>query len=56
MTRCSSTATSSGSGGKFWDNNKQKFMLQTPEAKKALQFFYDIFYKYEVDSTRCPTP
>jgi len=43
-----------GLGGKFWDNNKQKFTLQTPEAKKALQFFYDIFYKYELDSTQVP--
>ena len=43
-----------GQGGKFWDNDKQKFTLQTPEAKKALQFFYDLFYKYEVDSTQIP--
>jgi ABC-type glycerol-3-phosphate transport system substrate-binding protein len=41
-------------GGKFWDNDKQKFTLQTPEARKALQFFYDLFYKYEVDSTQVP--
>lgn len=43
-----------GQGGKFWDNTRQKFTLQTPEAKKALQFFYDIFYKHEVDSTSLP--
>lgn len=43
-----------GQGGRFWDNAKQKFTLQTPEAKKALQFFYDIFYKYEVDTTSLP--
>jgi ABC-type glycerol-3-phosphate transport system substrate-binding protein len=43
-----------GQGGKFWDNAKQKFTLQTPEARKALQFFYDLFYKYEVDSTSLP--
>jgi ABC-type glycerol-3-phosphate transport system substrate-binding protein len=43
-----------GQGGKFWDNAKQKFTLQTSEAKKALQFFYDLFYKYEVDSTSVP--
>ncbi len=41
-------------GGKFWDNDKQKFTLQTPEARKALQFFYDLFYKYGVDSTSLP--
>jgi ABC-type glycerol-3-phosphate transport system substrate-binding protein len=41
-------------GGQFWDNEKQMFTLQTPEAKKALQFFYDLFYKYEVDSVELP--
>ncbi|TFG62897.1 MAG: extracellular solute-binding protein [Spirochaetales bacterium] len=41
-------------GGRFWDNDAQKFTLQTPEAKKALQFFYDLFYKYKLDSTELP--
>jgi ABC-type glycerol-3-phosphate transport system substrate-binding protein len=41
-------------GGKFWDNDKQKFTLQTPQAKKVLQFFYDLFYKYRVDDVELP--
>lgn len=42
-------------GGKFWDNDKQVFNFQTPEAKNALQFFYDIFFTHKVDSTNMPT-
>jgi ABC-type glycerol-3-phosphate transport system substrate-binding protein len=41
-------------GGKFWDNDTQKFTLQTPEARKALQFIRDLFYKYELDSVELP--
>jgi len=41
-------------GGEFWDNDAQKFTLQTPEAKKALQFFYDIFHKYHLDDVELP--
>jgi ABC-type glycerol-3-phosphate transport system substrate-binding protein len=41
-------------GGRFWDNDTQKFTLQTPEAKKALQFIHDIFFKYNLDSTELP--
>ena len=41
-------------GGKFWDNEKQVFTFQTPEAKNALQFFYDLFFTYKVDSTNMP--
>ncbi len=41
-------------GGRFWDNEKQEFTLQTPEARKALQFFHDLFYKYKVDSVELP--
>jgi len=41
-------------GGKFWDNDAQKFTLQTPEAREVLQFFYDLFYKYKVDSVELP--
>ncbi len=42
-------------GGKFWDNDKQVFTFKTPEAKNALQFFYDIFFTHKVDSTTMPT-
>lgn len=41
-------------GGKFWDNDRQKFTLQTREAKEVLQFFYDLFYKYKVDDVELP--
>lgn len=41
-------------GGKFWDNDNQKFTLNTPEAKEVLQFFYDIFYKEKFDSVELP--
>ncbi len=41
-------------GGKFWDNDKQVFTFQTPEAKAALQFFYDLFFTHKVDSTGMP--
>jgi ABC-type glycerol-3-phosphate transport system substrate-binding protein len=41
-------------GGKFWDNDRQKFTLQTEEAKMVLQFFYDLFYKYRVDDVELP--
>ena len=41
-------------GGRFWDNKTQKFTLRTPEAKKALQFIYDLFYKHQVDSVEIP--
>ena len=41
-------------GGRFWDNDTQKFTLQTPEAKKALQFVHDIFFKLDLDSTELP--
>jgi ABC-type glycerol-3-phosphate transport system substrate-binding protein len=36
-------------GGKFFDNDKQVFTLQTPEAEKALQFFSDIVLKEHLD-------
>jgi ABC-type glycerol-3-phosphate transport system substrate-binding protein len=41
-------------GGEFWDNDAQKFTLQTPEAEQVLQFFYDLFYKYNVDDVELP--
>jgi len=41
-------------GGKFYDNESGLFNYQTEEARKALQFFYDIYYTYEVDSTELP--
>jgi len=41
-------------GGKFWDNDKQKFTLQTKQAKEVLQWFYDLFYTQNVDSTELP--
>ena len=41
-------------GGEFWDNNAQKFTLQTKEAKQVLQFFHDLFYKYKLDSVELP--
>ena len=36
-------------GGQWFDNNKQTFTLQTPEAADALQFFYDIVWKERLD-------
>jgi ABC-type glycerol-3-phosphate transport system substrate-binding protein len=41
-------------GGEFWDNDAQQFTLRTPEARKALQFFYDLFYEYQVDDVQLP--
>lgn len=41
-------------GGQFWDNETQKFTLQTPEAKEVMQFFYDLFDVYKVDSVDLP--
>ena len=41
-------------GGKFWDNDKQKFTLQTPQAKQVMQFFYDLFFTHKVDATNLP--
>jgi len=40
--------------GKFWDNDSQRFTLQTPEAKEVLQWFYDLFYTHKVDSVELP--
>jgi hypothetical protein len=36
-------------GGQWFDNKKQTFSLQTPEATDALQFFYDIVWKERLD-------
>ncbi len=41
-------------GGKFWNNERQRFSLKTPEAREVLQFFYDLFYKHKVDSVELP--
>ncbi|MCL4378070.1 MAG: extracellular solute-binding protein [Actinobacteria bacterium] len=41
-------------GGKFWDNETQKFTLQTPETKKVMNFFHDLFDTYKVDSVELP--
>ncbi len=41
-------------GGEFYNNDSQKFDFSIPESKKALQFFYDLNYKYEVDSVNMP--
>jgi ABC-type glycerol-3-phosphate transport system substrate-binding protein len=41
-------------GGRFWDNDTQKFTLQTPEARNALQAIHDLFYRYELDSVELP--
>jgi ABC-type glycerol-3-phosphate transport system substrate-binding protein len=41
-------------GGKFWDNDKQKFTLQTKQAKEVLQWFYDLYYAQNVTSTELP--
>lgn len=41
-------------GGRFWDNEKQWFNIQTLEATKSMEFFYDLFYKYKVDSVELP--
>ncbi len=41
-------------GGEFWDNDAQKFTLQTKEARQVLQFFHDLFYKYNLDSVELP--
>jgi ABC-type glycerol-3-phosphate transport system substrate-binding protein len=36
-------------GGRWFDNEKQAFSLQTPEAEQSLQFFYDILWKERLD-------
>jgi len=36
-------------GGRFFDNSKQQFTLQTPEAEQTMQFFYDIIWKERLD-------
>jgi ABC-type glycerol-3-phosphate transport system substrate-binding protein len=36
-------------GGRFFDNEKQRFTLRTPEAEAALQFFADIVLKERLD-------
>lgn len=41
-------------GGTFWDNDAQRFTLQTPEAKAAMQFFVDLFDRDRVDSFDLP--
>ena len=41
-------------GGKFFDNKTQQFNFNTPEAKKVLQFWYDLTWKYNVDSVELP--
>jgi len=41
-------------GGKFWDNGKQKFTLQTTQAKQVMQFFSDLFFTHNVDATNLP--
>ncbi|WP_369017586.1 extracellular solute-binding protein [Thermatribacter velox] len=41
-------------GGKFYDNDTGLFNYQTEEARKALQFFYDIYYTYRFDSVDLP--
>jgi len=41
-------------GGKFWDNDKQEFNFNTPEAKNALQFFLDLYEKDKVDAIGLP--
>lgn len=42
-------------GGKFFDNDTQEFNFNTPEAKKAMGWFYDLVYKYKVTSTDLPS-
>jgi ABC-type glycerol-3-phosphate transport system substrate-binding protein len=41
-------------GGKFWDNDTQKFDFNTPEAKAAMQLILDLFGKYKVDDVKLP--
>jgi ABC-type glycerol-3-phosphate transport system substrate-binding protein len=41
-------------GGRFYDNTTQRWTMQTPEAKKVLKFFYDLNWKYKVDSPNLP--
>ena len=41
-------------GGKFYDNESGLFNYNTPEGKKALQFFYDVYHTYNVDSIDFP--
>jgi len=41
-------------GGHFYNNETGLFDYSIPEAKKALQFFYDLHYKYGVDSIKLP--
>jgi multiple sugar transport system substrate-binding protein len=41
-------------GGKFWDNDKQAFDFNTPEATTAMQFFLDLYEKDKVDAIGMP--
>ncbi|MCD6318887.1 extracellular solute-binding protein [Candidatus Aerophobetes bacterium] len=41
-------------GGRFYDNDTGLFNYKTEEARKALKFFYDIYYTYKVDSVDLP--
>jgi ABC-type glycerol-3-phosphate transport system substrate-binding protein len=41
-------------GGHFYDNETDLFDYTIPEAKNALQFFYDLHYKYKVDDIKLP--
>lgn len=41
-------------GGRFWDNDTQKFNFNLPEAEKALQWFADIYLTKKWDSLDLP--
>lgn len=41
-------------GGRFYDNATGLFNYKTEEARKALTFFYDVYYTYNMDSVKLP--
>lgn len=41
-------------GGKFWNNETQKFDFNTPEGRKAMQWLHDLIFKYKVESVDLP--
>jgi len=41
-------------GGRFYSNETGLFNYNIEEARKALKFFYDIYYTYKVDSVDLP--
>lgn len=37
-----------GAGGRFWNDDYTKSLLNSPEAKKGFQFYYDLYETYQI--------